>query len=125
MIDIEQLEPGIVCYHWRGVVSMVEARAAVDRIKEIVREEPYAALVNMADLERAPNDFANMRLAIAAEVRNGLLGYSVYGASRLIETLIRPLSLLAPTTYHFSRTRAEAMESAREMLVNAREPVSG
>lgn len=124
MIEVERLETGVFIYHWSDIVTMEEAQQAVDEVKSLVDGSPFVAIIDMTRLSRLPNDIRKMRQNIKADIALGLQGYVVYGASRVVETLIRPLSALAPTRYAFAASLDEARAAAHALLAESRS-VSG
>ncbi len=116
MVNAEQIVPGIYIYRWIDQVDMRDARASFEAVKRINRGQPYVAIVDMQDIRRVPQDIAAMRALIKEEVAEGLRGYVVYGAPRIVETFIKPLSLLAPTTYTFAQDWDIALQLAHVLL---------
>lgn len=116
MIDFEAIEPGVYVYRWVGLVTMREAQQVADRLLAAHDGQPYAAIVDLRETEHLPRDFTHMRTIIRAEVAHGLQGYVVLGASRSIESLLRPLTLLAPTRYVFTQDWDKARTQARALL---------
>lgn len=116
MIELEQFEPGVYVYHWVGQVDMKAARASFEKLKVLNEKRPYVAIIQMQKARHVPTDIAAMRALIKEEMAQGLRGYVVFGASRAIESFIRPLSLLAPTTYRFAQDWEAGLQLARDLL---------
>ena len=124
MIEVEQIEPGIIRYIWSGFVDMKDAEFALEKIVALNGKAPYIAIVDVRELKRIPSNIAHVQANIKAEMRHGLQGYVILGASGFFESLVRTITVLAPTTYKFAQDETKAVESAREMLaagVNSRE----
>ncbi len=119
MITTEYLEEGVIVYHWIDQVDMQDAHRALEDAKALTHNAPYVALINMEQLKSLPNDIANMRANVKDEVKNGLKGYVVVKAPHIIKTVIKPLTLLASTTYRFADSCEEAVGIAREILQKA------
>lgn len=116
MIEFETIEPGIYIYHWIDHVDMEDARKLLISLKEINSGKPYAAIVDMRKIKRVPNDIAAMRVLIKEEVVEGLCGYVIFGAPPSVMSFMKPMALLAPTTYKFTHDWDTAIEMARELL---------
>lgn len=119
MITTEYLEEGIIVYHWIDQVDMKDAHQALETTKTLTRNAPYVALVDMEHIKTVPTDIAQLRINVKTEVKNGLKGYVVVKAPHIVTTIIKPLTLLASTTYRFADSCEEAVEIAREILQQA------
>lgn len=118
MIEFEQVEPGIYVYYWVDQVDMKDARTSFVALKAINAGKLYAAIVDMQQIKRVPHDIAAMRVLIKEEVVEGLCGYVIFGAPAAVMSFIKPMSLLAPTTYKFASDWDTALRMARELLAS-------
>jgi len=116
MIQLERIESGIYVYHWIGNVDMQDAKRSMKTIFSLNEEKPYAAIIDMEKMTQLPNDIAHMQANIKAEVQQGLRGYVVFGAPRFVQSMLKTLAVLAPTTYQFSDHWDEALRMARSLL---------
>lgn len=116
MIEFEQIAPGIYLYRWEGVLEAQDMYRASEALASQNGKQPFASIVDMRKLEKVPMDIGTMRAVIKTEMRAGLRGYVLLGASRAIESFVRPMAVLAPTTYKFTQDWDEAVSLARGLL---------
>jgi len=116
MINVERIESGIFVYRWVGHINMQDATVSMETIFSLNEGNPYAAIIDMEKTTHLPNDIAHMRANIKAEVQQGLRGYVIFGAPRFVQSILKTLALLAPTTYQFSDHWEEALHMARTLL---------
>ncbi len=110
------VEAGILVYHWVDNVTMQEAKNALETVIPLLTTPTYSAIIDMRQVKTIPSDIIHMRENIKAEVKHGLKGYIILGAPRIVETFVRALSSLAPTTYQFAHTWDEALDMARALI---------
>ncbi len=116
MIEVERIESGIYVYRWIGHVDMQDAKRSMETIFSLTEGKPYVAIIDMGKIDHLPNDIAQMRVNIKAEVQQGLCGYVVFDAPRFVLPFLKTLAVLAPTTYQFSYRWDEALRMARTLL---------
>lgn len=119
MIELERIESGIYVYRWIGQIDMHDAKNVMETLFTMNEQQAYVAIIDMSKTTRLPNDIAQMRANIKAEVQHGLRGYVVFSAPRFALSIIKTLSLIAPTSYKFSGEWAEALQMARSLLEEA------
>lgn len=116
MIQLEQVEPGIVIYHWIGQVTMAHSEAAFAEFVKDHDNTPFVDIIDLTQMQMLPRDVTGLRAMIKREQAIGLKGYVALNVPRYVEPLVKPLSILAPTTYKFAHSRDEAITLAREIL---------
>lgn len=116
MIEIALHESNIFIYHWRGNVTMEEARGVIQAVNVLNQGKPFAAIVDMRELTRLPRNITQMQANIKADIREGLCGYVILGGPPRIRALVRTLSVLAPTTYKFTQDFDKAVAMARTLV---------
>lgn len=116
MITLEQVEEGIYIYHWVGHVTMYEAEEAIEKFKASHDNTPYVAIINMAEMTNIPHDIPKMTRLIKEDTTTGLIGYVALSVPKRALGFIKPLTLLAPTTYYFADSIDEALITARNLL---------
>lgn len=119
MVTFQRVEQGIYVYDWSGRVSMRDAMTASKQLIAQNNNAPFVGIIDMRENKNLPTDISTMRNIIKAEIRHGLRGYVILGASRSIEVFIKPLAALAPTTYKFTQEWDAALQMARDLLKNA------
>lgn len=113
---VEELTQGIYIYRWIDQVNMQEVRASFEALKQTNLGKPYVTIVDMQKLKQIPYEIASLRAIIKEEMAEGLRGYVIYSAPRVLESFFKPMLLLAPTTYKFSRDWEVAVQLAQDLL---------
>ncbi|PJF27857.1 MAG: hypothetical protein CUN52_13950 [Phototrophicales bacterium] len=116
MIEVELLETGIFVYRWIGNISIQETKHALDQITPLLTTPIYSAIVDMSQMKTMPNDVKQIRENATIEIKNGLKGYVILGAPRMVEMFINMLLPLAPTVYQFAKSWDEALDMARSLI---------
>ena len=116
MIEVKLVEEGVLVYHWIDNVTMQEAKNALAIVIPLLTTSTYSTIIDMRQVKTIPSDIVHMRENIKAEIKHGLKGYVILGAPRIVETFVRALSSLAPTTYQFAHSWDEAVDMARILI---------
>lgn len=116
MVEVELVETGIFVYRWIGNITMQEAKNALNTIISLLTTPVYSAIVDMSQIKTMPNDVFQIRENAKIEIKNGLQGYVILGAPRMVEMFINSLLPLAPTKYQFAKSWHEALDMARALI---------